>query len=183
MTKGKIKRTTVINFAVIDAGNDEWLFEADTYGKCLDMVPAIITKNQDYVIVAVLKEGQGPLIKRAYKKVNGRFEHRAVVLKRDGALPPAGMHVHHVDGNKFNNDPSNLVVITPMEHKRLHAGWIPVNGEWTKQCKGCDRHLRINTENFYYSAKANPNYFHLCIECAKLRRKKRYLESTTTNAV
>ena len=29
-------------------------------------------------------------------------------------------HVHHVDFNKFNNDPSNLVILTAAEHNKLH---------------------------------------------------------------
>ena len=28
--------------------------------------------------------------------------------------------VHHIDGNKRNNDPSNLAVMTQSEHCRIH---------------------------------------------------------------
>lgn len=31
-----------------------------------------------------------------------------------------GMHVHHVDGNRNNNDPINLQLLTPEEHKKIH---------------------------------------------------------------
>lgn len=44
------------------------------------------------------------------------YEHRVVMGR------PAGMHVHHRDEDKVNNDPSNLVVLTPEEHAQLH-GW------------------------------------------------------------
>lgn len=32
-----------------------------------------------------------------------------------------GMDVHHVDGNRNNNDPSNLMLISPEEHAKLHT--------------------------------------------------------------
>jgi hypothetical protein len=34
---------------------------------------------------------------------------------------PEGMHVHHIDGDKTNNDPSNLALVTSAGHRRLHA--------------------------------------------------------------
>jgi len=30
-----------------------------------------------------------------------------------------GKHIHHIDGNPLNNDPSNLAIITPEEHRRI----------------------------------------------------------------
>lgn len=32
--------------------------------------------------------------------------------------------VHHVDGNRYNNDASNLVCISKLEHKKIHANDI-----------------------------------------------------------
>lgn len=31
-----------------------------------------------------------------------------------------GMDVHHIDGNRDNNDPSNLQLLTPKEHAKIH---------------------------------------------------------------
>ncbi|MGN8821495.1 HNH endonuclease signature motif containing protein [Bifidobacterium boum] len=43
------------------------------------------------------------------------YEHRVVAGAKDGE------QVHHIDGNRTNNDPSNLCVLSPEEHHRLHA--------------------------------------------------------------
>ena len=32
-----------------------------------------------------------------------------------------GEHVHHIDGNKLNNDPHNIELISASEHAKLHA--------------------------------------------------------------
>lgn len=31
-----------------------------------------------------------------------------------------GIEIHHIDGNHFNNDPSNLLAVTPEEHYQIH---------------------------------------------------------------
>ena len=31
-----------------------------------------------------------------------------------------GIRIHHVDGNKYNNDPSNLQAVSPIEHLKIH---------------------------------------------------------------
>lgn len=36
---------------------------------------------------------------------------------------PEGYHIHHVDGNKLNNVPNNLIALSPLEHGLLHATW------------------------------------------------------------
>lgn len=42
-------------------------------------------------------------------------EHRAIAAHVDG------IHVHHIDHDPGNNDPSNLVILTKSEHARLHG--------------------------------------------------------------
>jgi hypothetical protein len=43
------------------------------------------------------------------------YEHRIVTGR-----PAPKLQVHHVNGNKSDNRPENLMVVTPLEHTRLH---------------------------------------------------------------
>jgi hypothetical protein len=45
--------------------------------------------------------------------------HRVAYEKEHGTIP-GGYDIHHIDGNKLNNDLSNLVALTKSEHTKLH---------------------------------------------------------------
>lgn len=56
--------------------------------------------------------------------------HRLIVEEREGRELGRDEIVHHVDHNRLNNDPSNLMILTRVEHARLHGGgrrrrWTP----------------------------------------------------------
>jgi hypothetical protein len=55
-----------------------------------------------------------------YRKLFGRHEHRIVAEELLGRPLERNEIVHHIDGNKHNNDPANLLVMTQSEHVRLH---------------------------------------------------------------
>ena len=57
---------------------------------------------------------------KTYEKMHGRHTHRVVAERKLGRPLKAGEIVHHIDGNKRNNDPDNLMVMTQSEHCRLH---------------------------------------------------------------
>lgn len=48
-------------------------------------------------------------------------EHRHVMQEAVGRSLESWEHVHHMDGNGLNNDPSNLILLTNSEHQKLHA--------------------------------------------------------------
>lgn len=47
-------------------------------------------------------------------------EHRFIMAQHLGRLLEPWEDVHHIDGNKLNNDISNLEVLTRSEHTKLH---------------------------------------------------------------
>ena len=63
----------------------------------------------------------GKVKKTTYKKLLGRHEHRVVAEQKIGRKLLSIEHVHHIDGNKHNNNPENLIVLTISEHLKLHA--------------------------------------------------------------
>jgi len=56
-----------------------------------------------------------------YRKYLGRHEHRVIAEQKIGRPILPDEHVHHIDGNKHNNSPDNLLVLTASEHVKLHA--------------------------------------------------------------
>ena len=47
--------------------------------------------------------------------------HKRVAEKKVGGKIYPGYEVHHKDGNKNNNRPSNLAVLKKSFHKKIHA--------------------------------------------------------------
>lgn len=50
------------------------------------------------------------------------FEHIVVACKKLGRTLNTNEVVHHIDGDKTNNDPENLEIIKRSEHTRKHMG-------------------------------------------------------------
>lgn len=54
-----------------------------------------------------------------YFQRKGNRLHRVVYEKTQGVIPK-GMHVHHIDGDRSNNSPDNLELLTVKEHVKEH---------------------------------------------------------------
>ncbi len=60
--------------------------------------------------------------KRGYRKRYGKAEHRVVAEEMLGRPLKPGEVVHHIDGNKQNNAPENLMVFeSSSAHLAFHA--------------------------------------------------------------
>jgi hypothetical protein len=46
--------------------------------------------------------------------------YRKIWELANGKEIPKGYHVHHLDGNRTNDNPENLVCVSPEEHAKLH---------------------------------------------------------------
>lgn len=105
----------------------------------------------------LVSSGQYKYVSRGQPKLT--TEHRVVLMTVDPREDAADLEIHHVDGNKGNNDPANLVWMTKSEHSRLH-------------------HLGEN--HFPCGGKDNANYRHgMCVggqskEYKKMHNRKDY---------
>lgn len=93
---------------------------------------------------------KGYLRYRKDDKKRLRMEHCLVWEEHFGEIPE-GMQIHHIDGNKQNNNISNLQLVTPTEHKRIHEGCLLKDGIWYKKCSQCGEYKAITKDNWYYS--------------------------------
>lgn len=66
------------------------------------------------------------------------YYHRHVASLVLGRWLEPGEHVHHLDGDKENNEPENLVVVTNGEHQNLHRG-----PRRQKKCKACGKKFTV----------------------------------------
>src|SRR4051812_44369367 len=64
------------------------------------------------------KEGGYRYVSRGGQKI---ALHRLIVEDREGRSLGSDELVHHVDHNRLNNSPENLVIISRSEHQRLHS--------------------------------------------------------------
>ena len=60
-----------------------------------------------------------PLIEKSMYVRRARY----VMAQVHGIDAVIGKTVHHVDRNKLNDDPDNLVLMTHSEHMQLHENW------------------------------------------------------------
>lgn len=104
-----------------------------------------------------------------------RYEHQRVAEKALGKPLPPKAEVHHVDENKRNNDPSNLVICPDHAyHSFLHqraAAFDAFGDASARKCVYCGQwdsvsNLRINKQNSARHLKCHAKYH------AALRQRK-----------
>ncbi len=97
--------------------------------------------------------GYGTITPKGYRRIyhKGRMcmEHRVVWELHNGEIPE-GLQIHHRDENKLNNDISNLELVNPTEHKRIHSNATERIDGWYKVCGKCGQEKH---EGDYYISK------------------------------
>lgn len=68
---------------------------------------------------------RGYTIVEGYKQISQHgvrdYEHRLVVEGLLGRQLESNEHVHHINGNRLDNRPDNLMVVTQAEHMLIHS--------------------------------------------------------------
>lgn len=79
--------------------------------------------------------------------------HQAVFMLHHNRPIGEGMVIHHVDGDKLNNHPSNLVELTQTQHARIHAYQCDDPMRGITLCGGCWR-FRWDDDNGHRRGKS-----------------------------
>lgn len=107
--------------------------------------------------------------------------HRVVVERMIGRKLTSKDVVHHIDGNKQNNDPSNLKVMTHSEHLSEHRDEMPSpTGEDHPHAKLTNDAVRLIRSCEWSSSKAKElasryGVTVVTIRCVYLRKTWRHI--------
>ena len=75
------------------------------------------------------------------------YEHQLVYWRTNGRLPGPHEVIHHKDGNKKNNEPTNLVMKTSSDHSRDHAK--PPKPPVMIHCAWCNDLVAVRASRYY----------------------------------
>lgn len=99
----------------------DFLFEAAFFDRDDDFFAKIVKSNGCDAEKYLWFDGKRYTRKEDghYRGYHGKYLHRAVWEHFNGEIPK-GYVVHHIDGDKSNNDIKNLQLLNHIEHKKLH---------------------------------------------------------------
>jgi len=111
---------------------------------------------------------RGSITPHGYRRIccrdrKQRFEHVLVWETLHGPIP-SGMEVHHVNGDKLDNRIANLVLVSRLDHKRIHEGCYRCGGRWFKRCRRCRWYRAIDDEFYVYPGGKGVSTY--CRRCA-----------------
>ena len=111
-----------------------------------------------------------------YRRIGGRIvaEHIVVWQRHHGPVP-AGMHIHHINGDNHDNRIENLQIVTPTEHRHIHAGYEIRDGVMHKPCTTCGE-LKPLTEFYRYCYYPHDGVIPACKPCHREACRQRQRE-------
>ena len=136
-------------------------------------------KYADYEGQAVTRDSKSGYLKVSTKE-GKKFLHLLIVERLTGVKLFKTPHiVHHVDGDKLNNSPDNLVILeNQQEHMRLHQRKRIQDrgGDWRVQ-KICSSCKTLLMHSHFPKNKSAPDGLHaVCKECLRRERERAHYD-------
>lgn len=97
------------------------------------------------------------------------YSHRVIVEQHLGRLLSRNEVVHHVDGNRRNNDIENLEILTPSRHSSRHAKGAAIV---RLVCPWCQVSFEVPRRNTHLVKKTPSG----CTTCSSVCRGRLYRE-------
>jgi len=98
-------------------------FEVQPYRSDTAKYCSALCRQKGISITTAIKRGNTQRYRgnhRTYVKLNGRHMHRVIAEQMLGRPLCRNEIIHHRDGNKQNNEPTNLEILFQSEHVKIH---------------------------------------------------------------
>jgi len=138
-------------------------------------------KNGDYILVIAPSDYPGKIYRNKYC-----YEHHLVYWQNYHVVPSENEVIHHIDGNKQNNNIDNLQ-LTSREKHSAHHGENKTRKMVLLRCPTCEKLFQLEKRQSFLQKNSIASY--CSRECAnkanllRARKDERFLFNLTRNLV